>query len=118
MSFQITGKLIKRYDTEQKTEAFKAREFVIETTDGQYPQFIKFQCVQDRTGIIDGYAKDEQITVHFDLRGREYNEKYFTNLNAWRVEKAQGTAPAPANTPATSTPAATETVSADESLPF
>jgi len=27
--------------------------------------------------------------VSFDLRGREWNEKYFTNLNAWRIQDAQ-----------------------------
>ena len=32
------------------------------------------------------------MKVYFDLRGREWNEKYFTNLNAWRVEKPQAQA--------------------------
>ena len=26
------------------------------------------------------------MKVHFDLRGREWQGKYFTNLNAWKVE--------------------------------
>jgi len=60
MSFEVTGRLHKKFDTEKKTESFQAREFVIEV-DGQYQ-------------------------VHFDLRGREWQGKYFTNLNAWRVE--------------------------------
>ena len=33
------------------------------------------------------------IKVHFDLRGREWNGKYFTNLNAWRIEAAAAAAP-------------------------
>ena len=86
MSFEIVGKLHKIFETESKTETFQAREFVI-TTDGPYEQFIKFQLTQDRCQIIDNFKEGEQIKVHFDLRGREWNEKYFTNLNAWRVEK-------------------------------
>lgn len=87
MSFEIVGKLHKKFETENKTDTFRAREFVIETEDGQYPQMVKFQCVQDRTNIVDDVNEGDQIKVHFDLRGREWQGKYFTNLNAWRVEK-------------------------------
>ncbi len=88
MSFEVEGKLHKKFETEDKTDTFKAREFVIEIADGNYPQFIKFQLVQDRCGLVDAYEEGEQIKVHFDLRGREWNGRYFTNLNAWRLEKA------------------------------
>ena len=87
MSFEIEGLLHKKFDTEAKTESFQAREFVI-STDGNYPQFVKFQLTQDRCQIIDNYNEGEKIKVHFDLRGREWQGKYFTNLNAWRVDKA------------------------------
>lgn len=95
MSFEIIGKLVKIYETESKTDSFRAREFVIEIDGGTYPQFVKFQCVQDRTTMIDPYKEGEQIKVHFDLRGREWQGKYFTNLNAWRVEGVSAT---PTNT--------------------
>lgn len=86
MSYEIEGTLHKVFDTESKSATFQVRDFVIKT-DGQYPQFIKFQCSQDRCGIVDGFNEGEMIKVYFDLRGREWQEKYFTNLNAWRVEK-------------------------------
>ena len=57
---------------------------------------IKFQLVQDRCDILDAYEEGDAIKVFFDLRGREWNEKYFTNLNAWRIEKeSQETKKAP-----------------------
>ena len=87
MSFEVEGKLHKKFDTENKTDTFQAREFVIEVNNGNYPQFVKFQLVQDRCSLVDNFEEGEQIKVHFDLRGREWNGKYFTNLNAWRVEK-------------------------------
>lgn len=89
MSYEITGKLHKKYDSEQKTESFTAREFVIETS-GDYPQFVKFQLVQDRCDALDPFQEGQQIKVHFDLRGREWNGKYFTNLNAWRLDTPDG----------------------------
>ena len=97
MSFEVEGQLHKVFDTEEKTATFKAREFVIETLDGQYNQYVKFQLVQDRCEIIDEYNEGDKIKVFFDLRGREWNGKYFTNLNAWRVEKVEegGAGPLP-----------------------
>lgn len=87
MSFEITGKLYKKFATEAKSEKFQTREFVIEIADGNYPQLVKFQLVQERCQILDTYNEGEEIKVHFDLRGREWQGKFFTTLNSWRIER-------------------------------
>ena len=91
MAFEVVGKLYRKFDTESKSEKFQVREFVIETMDGNYAQFIKFQLAQERCPLIDGYTEGEDIKVHFDLRGREWQGKFFTSLNCWRLEKSDGT---------------------------
>lgn len=88
MSFEVEGKLHKKFDKEQKSGTFQTREFVILDESTQYPQHIKFQLVQDRCEIIDPIEEGTNIKVYFDLRGREWQGKYFTNLQAWRVEAA------------------------------
>ena len=88
MAFETEGVLHKKFDTENKTDSFQAREFVIKQ-DGNYPQFIKFQLTQDRCDLITPFNEGDKIKVSFDLRGREWNEKYFTNLNAWKIQSAQ-----------------------------
>ena len=95
MSFEVVGKLIKKFDTESKTQTFQAREFVIEVNEGNYPQMVKFQLVQDRCSLVDDYSEGDQIKVYFDLRGREWQGRYFTNLNAWRIEQPQPSSPSP-----------------------
>ncbi len=87
MSFEITGKLHKVFEVQAKSDRFQTREFVI-TTEGQYPQFIKFQLTQDRCELISNFEEGKDIKVYFDLRGREWQEKFFTNLNAWKLEAA------------------------------
>jgi hypothetical protein len=37
---------------------------------------------------VDDYSEGDNIEVEFDLRGREWNGKYFTNLQAWRINRA------------------------------
>ncbi len=125
MSFEIVGKLYKKFNTENKTQTFRAREFVIEIADGNYPQMIKFQLVQDRCDILDAYQEGDEIKVFFDLRGREWNEKFFTNLNAWRIEKTSDAQPQAPSAPAAADapfPDASEEPSQqvieDDDLPF
>lgn len=86
MTFEIEGILHKKFDIESKSSSFQTREFVI-TTEGTYPQYLKFQLTQDKCGVIDPCQEGEKIKVSFDLRGREWQGKYFTNLNAWKVDK-------------------------------
>lgn len=86
MAFETEGILYKVFETESKTPTFQTREFVIKS-EGDYPQVIKFQLTQDRCDLLQDFKEGEKVKVHFDLRGREWNEKFFTNLNAWRIDK-------------------------------
>jgi single-strand DNA-binding protein len=88
MAFEVEGKLHRLFPTEQKSASFSAREFVLEIPDGNYPQLVKFQAVQDRCALLDSYREGDMLKVSFDLRGREWNGKYLTNLNAWRIDRA------------------------------
>ena len=85
MSFETQGIIHKIFDAQSKSDTFKTREFVIKQ-EGNYPQFIKFQLTQDRCDIVSRFKEGDNVKVAFDLRGREWNEKYFTNLNAWKID--------------------------------
>ena len=95
MSYELTGKLLAKYDTIQRTETFKIREFVIEKSEEingrTITNFAKFQCVQDKTTIIDRVNVGDEIKVYFNIRGSKWEKdgkvSYFTNLDAWRIEQ-------------------------------
>ncbi len=116
MTYTATGRLHKIFDTEQKSASFSVRDFVIETADEKFPQMIKFQLTQDKCALIDDYSEGDEISVDFDLRGREWNGKYFTNLNAWRIAGAGAEAGA-ADEPAARTSAAVID-DLDDDIPF
>lgn len=86
MSYTATGKLIRKMNTEQITDKFKKREFVIEVEDGQYSTNNKFELHQDKVNIINGFNQNQIIEVFFNIRGKEHNGRYFNNLVAWKVE--------------------------------
>ncbi len=128
MTYQAEGVLHKIFDEEQKSDRFKAREFVIETED-QYPQMIKFQLVNDKCDLANGYNEGDRVKVSFDLRGREWQGKYFTNLQAWKIENAgaesaSGQSGSASQSPAAAAPSATtqdsskSQVDFDDDIPF
>jgi hypothetical protein len=100
MAFEIEGTLYKKFDTQQITDTFRKREFVLEIQDGAYPQLIKFQMTQNNCDKLDGFDEKGQVKVTFSLKGREYTKdgrtSYFTNLDAWRIEKVGNDTAAPA----------------------
>ena len=103
MSFETEGSLHKIFETQSKSDTFQTREFVIKQ-DGNYPQFIKFQLTQDRCDLVGNFKEGDRVKVSFDLRGREWNEKFFTNLNAWRIDAVkQESSEADSNAPINAT---------------
>jgi Domain of unknown function (DUF3127) len=94
MSFEITGKLVAKYNTVQRTETFKTREFVIEKSEDiggrTISNYVKFQCVQDRTTMVDRFNIGDEVKVSFNIKGTKWlkdgKENYITNLDAWRME--------------------------------
>ena len=99
MSYELTGKLVAKYDTVQKSATFKTREFAVEKTDDiggrTITNYVKFQTVQDKTSIIDRINIGDEIKVHFNIKGTKWEKdgkiNYFTNLDAWRIEQVAQT---------------------------
>jgi hypothetical protein len=94
MSYEITGKLVAKFDIVQRTETFKTREFVIEKTEDingrAITNYVKFQCVQDKTAMPDKYNMGDEVKVMFNIKGTKWTkdgkENFITNLDAWRME--------------------------------
>ncbi len=98
MSFEINGRLAEKYETQQISDRFQKREFILEikstgTSGYEFVDFIKFQSTQDKCSLLDQFNVDDQVKVAFNLRGRKWEKdgqvSYFTNLEAWRIEKIQ-----------------------------
>jgi len=88
---EVIGKIIHIGQTEEVgTNNFKKRLVVVETSE-QYSQKIPIDFVQDKTSILDNYQIGNEVKVSINIRGNEYNGKYYCSLNGWRIEKLQPT---------------------------
>lgn len=88
MSLEITGKIKAVFKEQIFESGFKKREFVI-TTNEQYPQDIKLEFIKDKCSLLDKFKQSQDVKVSFNLRGSEFNGKYYVNLNAWRIEEGE-----------------------------
>lgn len=91
---KITGKIKVIEATQTFDSGFCKREFVV-TTAEQYPQDVKLEFIKDKCELLDAKAVGDNVTVSFNVRGNEYNGRYFVNLQAWRMETAEANAEAP-----------------------
>jgi hypothetical protein len=98
MSFEISGRLAERFETQKVSDRFQKREFVLEikstgNSGFEFVDLIKFQATQDKCSLLDQFRIDEEVKVSFNLRGRKWERdgqvSYFTNLEAWKIEKVQ-----------------------------
>ena len=95
MAFEITGRVIDVFPVNQVSDKFKKREFVIEKKDtggaAVFIDYIKFQLVQDKCDLINESFLNEEVKIWFNLKGNKWERdgkvNYFTNLDAWKIEK-------------------------------
>jgi len=85
-SYELVG-IIKVINDEQTfPSGFSKREFVV-TSEEEYPQEIKFTLFKERAKLLDVMQVGERVKVSFGIRGNEYNERFYVDLNAFKVEQ-------------------------------
>ena len=83
----------------QVSESFKKRVFVVEYADNpQYPELISFETIQDKTSLLDALKVGDNVSVEFNLKGRKWTnadgvDKYFNQLQAWKIESVSNSQP-------------------------
>jgi ABC-type oligopeptide transport system substrate-binding subunit len=84
---EVIGKIIVLGDTQVVGTAgtFKKRTVVIETSE-QYAQKIAIDFVQDKCEMLDKYLLGHNVKVGINIRGNEYNGKYYVSLQGWKID--------------------------------
>jgi hypothetical protein len=84
---EILGKIIVLGNTEVvgSTGTFKKRTLVVETEE-QYPQKVAIDFVQDKCEMLDKYTVGHNVKVGINIRGNEYNGKYYVSLQGWKID--------------------------------
>ena len=127
MALELEGTLRQKLGVQQGTSArgqWAKQEFVLEYPDGNYTSQACFTAFgQDKVAELDKYQAGDRIKVSFNIKSREYNGRWYTDLQIWRVAPAGATAAPAAPAPMNDIPAPTlDDMPADssesEDLPF
>lgn len=90
--YETSGKIKVISETQTFASGFTKREFVVTTAHDKYPQDLKFEVVKEKCSLLDSFEVGQEVQVNFDIRGNEYNGKYFVNLSCWKLQAAGGSA--------------------------
>jgi hypothetical protein len=97
-TIQISGTVKTVLPVEDFPSGFRKRVLVI-NTGGDYPQTIPVEFTKDKVDVLTGLRKGQEVTAHVNLRGSEYNGKYYANIQGWKLDK--GDAQSGQSTPTT-----------------
>jgi hypothetical protein len=106
---QITGIVYRIFDTQQVNPTFRKREFVVEYSENpSYPQFIKFETIQEKCDDLNNFKLGDKVEVSFNLKGRKWinpqnQEVFFNTLDAWRIVKLDNSSSNSSSTPNSNT---------------
>lgn len=99
---EIEGKIIQKLDPQTGTSAkgeWKKQDFIVETQE-QFPKKVCIGVFNDKIPL-DSFNVGTQVKVYVNVESREFNGKWYTNVNGWKIE-LQGDSPdtsAPGNIP-------------------
>lgn len=88
-TYEMTGVVKQISDPQTFPSGFTKREFVL-TTQEDYPQQVKLECIKERCSLLDGVKPGDCLAVSFNVRGNEHNGRFFVNLQAWRIKPVAG----------------------------
>ena len=94
---ESTGKIIAilqpRGGVAKSGNEWKAQEYVIED-HGQYPRKMCFDVFGADKIEQFNIQMGEELTVSFDVDARQWQDRWFNSIRAWKVERVSAAAPA------------------------
>jgi len=105
MALEFEGNLVKvlsEVTGQGKNGAWVKQDFVLETED-QYPKKACFTAWGDKAADLKTFSLGEKLRVTFSVESREYNDRWYTDLRAFRIDQTNGEGSvAPSSAPAQS----------------
>jgi hypothetical protein len=95
---EIKGRVHEIGAVQQISETFKKRDLIVEYAENPtYPEYLRFEAMQDKTSLFDGLKVGDEVEVSFNLRGRAWTDKtgktsYFNSMIVWRINTISNTA--------------------------
>lgn len=92
MAYEITAKVEKVLDVQEFSSGFYKQTLVLRT-DGNYPQSIPIEFMKDKTSLLQNVRTGDRVMVKFDIGGREWNGRYFSQITGFYLRVDESSSP-------------------------
>ena len=107
-ALEIEGRIASKLALQSGQSArgpWSRQEFVLEYQDGSFPVSVCFTAWgDDKVNELNRFQVGDKVKVSFNIRGREYNGRWYNDLRIWRITSADAApsqqAPSPEAAPA------------------
>ena len=110
MALEIEGTLAQKLPVQSGNSArgpWAKQEFILEYPDGNFTAKACFLAWgQDKVQELDKYQVGDKVKVSFNLKSREYNGRWYNDLQIWKIAPAGAQPAAPAQPAPQARPAA------------
>jgi hypothetical protein len=120
MNLEITGKLVSflpEQTGQGKNGPWIKQEIIIET-DEQFPKKVCIACWGDKASAIKANSVGEKLKFSINIESREFNGRWYTDVKAWRIDKAGQTTDARPQQAPLIEEQSFDVASGDDDLPF
>ena len=91
-NLEIEGKISLKLPVQSGQSArglWERQDFVLEYQDGTFPTSVCFTAWgSDKVKDLGQFQVGDAVKVAFNVRGREYNGKWYNDLRVWRITPA------------------------------
>ena len=77
--------VIKKIIQKNESDKFPKSVIVIEEVDGQYTNDVAIEFGGKVIDAPSKFAEGQSVTIECNVRSKEYNGKYFTNVSGWKI---------------------------------
>ena len=98
MALEIEGTIAQKLPVQSGSSArgpWAKQEFILEYPDGNFTAKVCFTAFgQDRVQDLGKYQVGDKVKVSFNLKSREYNGRWYNDLQIWKIAPAGAVQPA------------------------
>lgn len=99
MALELEGTIRQKMGVQQGTSArgqWEKQEFILEFPDGNFTSQACFTAWgQDKVQELSKYQQGDRVKVSFNLKSREFNGRWYNDIQVWRISPAGDVQPQP-----------------------
>ncbi len=85
LSLELVGKVKELQELQSFDSGFTKRSLILEVEENGYKNDLNIEFLKDKTSLLDSLMDGDSVKVNVNIRGSEYQGKYYVSLNGWKV---------------------------------